>query len=92
MDDLNPYEQSVCEFLDNLGVIFETPKILTREYRASDLKKYIEKQMVSSLSKIKLARRLKGIKAPQPSLVADDGGSSPFVVDSKDVERTTSGC
>ena len=41
MDDLNPYEQSVCEFLDNLGVIFETPKILTREYRASDLKKYI---------------------------------------------------
>ncbi|KAL9297823.1 hypothetical protein ACSQ67_023719 [Phaseolus vulgaris] len=39
------------------------------------------------LSKIKLARRLKGIKAPQPSLVADDGGSSPFVVDSKDVEH-----
>ena len=46
--------------------------------------------MVSTLSKVELARQLKEIRAPKPSLVANKSGLSPFLVHSEEVKRTTS--
>jgi len=38
---LTPYERGICNFLEGLGVMFETPKILKREHQLSDLKTYL---------------------------------------------------
>ncbi|KAL9303415.1 hypothetical protein ACSQ67_020678 [Phaseolus vulgaris] len=46
--------------------------------------------MVSSLSKLELAHQLKEIRAPRPTLVNDEGGESPFIMDPDEAERTTS--
>jgi len=41
LEDLDPRERGVCDFLKNLKVVFDTSMILTKEFRAGSLKAYI---------------------------------------------------
>jgi len=41
LDDLFPKERGICEFLEKFKVVFDTPKLLTKEYLSGALKTYI---------------------------------------------------
>jgi len=41
LEDLSLRERVICEFLENLKVVFDTLTLLTREYLLSSLKDYI---------------------------------------------------
>jgi len=41
LEDLFPRERGICEFMENLKVVFDTPTLLTKEYLPSFLKAYI---------------------------------------------------
>ncbi|KAL9325706.1 hypothetical protein ACSQ67_006351 [Phaseolus vulgaris] len=61
----------MCDFLENLKLVFDTSTILTREYRPGSLKAYIEK-MLSSIGKVRFVDRIKHMMANKIAIVVGD--------------------